>query len=249
MFLKEKIKLDYYLCLVLLAPLVLLFANQGWFFPYSGGPTDAWLNETYFYNYGDHIYQIFATYKAARLSWIVKGWISQKLFDPLTAYYVLNLFIFYVCIVAFYYIVKVLFNRSVALLAGLVFATYSQFHSIISFEWNYHTHDATANILLTLLFLLLAVKRSHWKLYLFLAGTTCLSAFQSPFVMIHGISVIFWYCFLNHRYAKHSLWVSTGMFAVGSLVMLVAYCTLNYLVGGPFLYFLPQTHAIIEKFV
>src|SRR3990167_3352552 len=239
MLFKKKETIDYYLCLILITPLILLFANQNWFFPYSGGPTDGWLNDLYFYGYGK-IPQLFVNYKAARLSWIIKGWLFHQWFSPLVAYYILNLLVFYTCLIAFYYITKILFSRPIALLSTLAFATYSQFHSIISFEWDYHTHDAAANILLTLLFLLLAVKRPHWKLYLFLAGTTCVSAFQSPFVMILGLSVIFWYWYLNRTYAKHSLLMSTLMFGFGGVVMTVIYGAVNYKMGGPFLYFISQ---------
>jgi len=239
MFLKNRIKIDYHLILVLLVPVVLLLASQEWFFPYSGGPTDGWFNDIYFYGYGK-LPQLFGVYKAARLSWILKGWLVQHLFSPLVGYYVLNLFILYACIIPFYYITKLLFNRSVAVLATLAFATYSQFHSIISFEWDYHTHDATANIVLTLLLLLLATRRPRWKLYLFLAGTTCVSAFQSPFVMICGLSVIFWYCFLNRQGAKHSLLTSAWMFGVGGVTMVAIYGAINVAAGGSFLYMLTQ---------
>ena len=231
-------RIDTRLCLLLLAPLLLFFSNQEWFFPY-GNPTDSWLNESYFADYGSNPL-LFVSYKAARLSWILKGWLAHHLFSPLTGYYVLNFFIFYTCIIAFYYIVKLLFNRNVALLAGLAFATYSQFHSIISYEWDYHTHDAMANILLTLLFLVLATRRPHWKTYVFFAGTMCASAIQSPFVMIYFFSVVFWYWFLNRQQAKHSFWISTVMFGLGGIAMTLFYCVVSYSVGGPFLYFLVQ---------
>ena len=236
----SRVKLDYYLCLLLLIPLILLFANKDWFFPYSGGPTDAWLNNIYFYSYGK-LSQLFMSYKSTRLSWILKGWLLHRLFSPTVAYYVLNLSLFYACIVAFYYIVKLLFNRPTAFLATLVFATYSQFQTIISFEWDYHTHDAAANILVTLLLLLLATRRPRWKTYLFVAGMTCASAFQSPYVMMHGLSVVFFYWFLNRSGSQHNLWKSAGVFALGATAMTLVYCAINYYVfNGPFLYFLPQ---------
>ncbi|OGO96216.1 MAG: hypothetical protein A3F41_05310 [Coxiella sp. RIFCSPHIGHO2_12_FULL_44_14] len=232
------VKVDYYLLLVLCIPILLFLFNQEWFFPY-GNASDNWIDDAYFLDYGRHP-SLLLSYKAVRLSWILKGWLAHKLFSPLIAYYVLNVSIFYVCIIAFYYIAKILFDGPLALLATAAFATYSQFHSINSFEWDYHTHDAAANILLTLLFLLLAVKRPHWKLYLFLAGTTWVSAFQSPFVAIHGLSVIFWYVYLNRQHAKHSFMVSLLMFGLGSLVMITLYGVINHAFGGSFFYFLPQ---------
>src|SRR3990167_1088511 len=58
--------------------------------------------------------------------------------------------------------------------------------------------------------------------------------------MIHGLSVIFWYWYLNRTYAKHSLLMSTLMFGFGGVVMTVIYGAVNYKMGGPFLYFISQ---------
>jgi len=234
------LKRHYGIILILLAPLVLYVANKSWFFPITGGPSDDWIMVGLFAKYG-HASQFFGWYKADRLSWILKGWLFYRLFLPIVGYYLLNFFIFNICTISFYFISKLLFNKKVAVIAALALATYTQFHSLISFEWDTVMHDAAANLLLTLLFLLLATRRPHWKLYIFFAGTTCASAFQSPFVAIHCFSVMFWYVFLNHNAERrHSLIRSGILFLSGIIVMTISYCTINYLLGGPFVYFLGQ---------
>lgn|SRR3990167_5901945 len=137
-----------------------------------------------------------------------------------------------------YYIVKLLFNANVALFAGVTLATYVQFHGEVGFEWDYFMHDSIANILLTLLLLLLATRRSHWKSYLFLAGAACASAFQATFLMIYGLSIIFWYVYLNQKsQQKHSLWISAGMFGLGAVIITLIYGIINYAAGGFFFFF------------
>ena len=236
----NRIKLDYHLLLVIFAPLLLFWINQNWLFPF-GNASDNWIDVSYYFNYGVEP-SLYNVYKAVRLSWIIKGWFFHKMFPPLTAYYMLNTIILYACIIPFYYIAKMLFNKPVALLATLAFATYSQFHSINSFEWDYHTHDAMANMVLSMLFLLLATRRPRWKLYLFLAGTTCASAFQSPFLVINGAVLVFWFWSLNRSSAtSHPFWASIGMVGLGGLAMSLFYGTFNYFVfHGPFVYFLTE---------
>ena len=145
---RKKINIDYTLLMILLVPVVLLLSNDEWLFPY-GNATDAWLNNSYFYGYGKDL-SLFASYKVARLSWILKGYVFHHLFSPLVAYYSLNLIMLYTIIITFYFIAKLLYNKPVAFLSTLALATYTQMHSVNGFEWDYHTHDSLANFLLTL---------------------------------------------------------------------------------------------------
>ena len=215
-------KIDFNLILVLSVPFILLLANDEWLFPY-GNPTDTWHNNSYFFEDGNDYPPLYTIYKATRLSWILKGSLAHALFPPLTAYYVLHLTVFSAILIAFYLIVRNLMNRHVAVLATIAFATYSQFHSVISFEWDYETHDGALNLLLTLLFLLLAAKGARWRTWLLLAGAAWASALQSTYVGTYMLVLPFWYLFLNHKFERHPIPASILYVAVGGLAATLAY--------------------------
>jgi len=150
-------RIDFNLVLVLTVPFVLLAANSEWLFSY-GNPTDSWINKKYFFDTGREYPIIYETYKATRVSWILKGFLIHQLFPPLAAHFVLHLAMFCAYLAAFYLVIKHLFNRHLAVISAVAFGTYSQLHSAISFEWDYQTHDGVLNMLLTLLFMLLSAK-------------------------------------------------------------------------------------------
>ena len=161
-------RIDFDLLLVLAVPFILLAANNEWLFPY-GNPTDAWINKKFFFDTGHEFPLLYTTYKATRLSWIIKGYLVHQLLPPLAAHYVLHLTMFGAYLALFYLIVRALMNRHVAVIGAIAFGTYSQLHAVISFEWDYQTHDGVVNMLLTLLFLLFAARGTRWRLWLVLA--------------------------------------------------------------------------------
>jgi len=238
------LKIDFDLILILSIPFILLAANNEWLFPY-GNPTDAWNNTNYFFDTGNDYPTLYTLYKATRLSWILKGLLVNTLFPPLTAYYILHLTIFSIYLAAFYLIVKNLFNRHIAFISTVAFGTYSQFHAVISYEWNYQTHDGVANILLTLLFLLLAAKSLRWRIWLMLAGAAWASALQTTYMGTYILVVPFWYLYLNQKYERHPIGASIVYVALGGLAATLLYCIASYLLGGPFLFFMTMIDPIL----
>ncbi len=218
---------DPLLVVALTIPLVLLLANRQWLFPF-GNASDAWWNLGAYFEWGrrDHA-EMYQSYKFARLSWILKGALAHRLFSPIVAHYALHLTMFFAAMVIFYLIVKRLFDRRVAFLATVAFATYSEFHSIRSFEWDYGTHDAIVNLLATLLFLLAAASTIQW-----------------PYMLGYLPAMVFWYAALRERHAPGP-WVSLRYFLVGGICVTALYCFVNYSVGGPIFYFWPQLQFLI----
>src|SRR3990167_201683 len=231
--------LDWHLCLLLMVPILLALCNGTWITEIAHQNND-WHYYSFFL---DYVNSPFVTqlhdYRAVRLSWILKGWLFNKLFPPMFAYYSLLFLIFYTTIIAFYYITKLLFNRNVALLSGTAFTVFCQFHNASDMAWLYPLHDAIANELLALLFLLLATKRPHWKCYLFFAWALFASAIHFAIVLLYGLCVLYWFWYLNkHSQQKHSFLLSLSIFTLGGVIMTLGYCIVNYLAGGDFLFFI-----------
>ncbi|MCS5651173.1 MAG: hypothetical protein NZ825_00925 [Candidatus Marinimicrobia bacterium] len=244
-------KIDWNLVFLLSIPFILLAANQEWLFPY-GYPSDAWIAKRYFLETG-HDYPLtgetwgsmYENYKASRISWIIKGFLIHKLFSPVTAHYVLHLSMFCLMLGTFYLIVKKLFNKHVAFIAGVAFGTYSQFHAVVSYEWDYTTHDGALNILLTMLFMLFASQSRKWKLWLVLSGATWASALQSIYLGALIPAVAFWYLCLNQQHLRHPIIPSILYLFSGAVAATLFYCVISYLLGGPFLFFLATIEPII----
>jgi len=235
-------KIDWNLVFLLSIPFILLAANQEWLFPY-GNPSDAWIGKRYLLETG-HDYSLtgilydsmYENYKASRISWAIKGLLAHKLFSPVTAHYVLHLSMFCMLLGIFYLIVKHLFNKHVAFISSVAFGTYSQFHAIISYEWDYSTHDGALNLLLTLLFMLFASQSKRWKLWLMLAGATWASALQSTYLGTYIPAVAFWYLYLNHKYLHHPIIASALYILTGAVAATLLYSIISYLIGGHFFF-------------
>jgi hypothetical protein len=235
-------KIDWNLVFLLAIPFILFAANQEWLFPY-GNPSDAWIGKRYLletgHDYplaGELYHTMYENYKATRISWAIKGLLTHKLFSPVTAQYVLHLSMFCMLLATFYLIVKHLFNKHVAFISSVAFGTYSQFHAVISFEWDYSTHDGALNLLLTLLFMLFASQSKRWKLWLMLAGATWASALQSTYLGTYIPAVAFWYLYLNHKYLRHPIIASALYVFAGAVTATLLYCIISYLLGGPFFF-------------
>jgi len=231
----RKLQIDWHLIFILLIPVILLLSSQQWFFPMGGG-TDAQYNLAYFFDYGKDP-GLFYNYRAARLAWILKGWMCYHLFSPLIAHYVLNLFELYTSILCCYFIAKILFNKDVAFVGTVIFSTYTLFHFIPGFDWHYSNHDSIANIFLCLLFILLAVKTKYRKSLLLLAGCMAAAVVQSPYATLTFLGIVFWFLYLNWN--KRVL-QGAVLFLLGTILMTSIFCLISYSVGGPLLYFTPQ---------
>lgn len=232
------------LLLILSIPIILLSANIEWLFPH-GNPSDAWINSNYFFQTGNTYPPLYDLYKGTRLSWILKGYFAHKLFPPLTAYYILHLTMLVAILVTYYVLARSLFNERIATISAIAFGTYSQFHSVIYFEWDYEIHDGILNYLLTLLFLLWAAKGAKWKLWLVLAGAAFVGATQSTNVGTLVPAIFFWAIFLNYAYGKRPFLPSLLYILAGVLMANLFFCVVSYLLGGRFLYFMTLIKPIL----
>ena len=237
-------KIDFNLVVILTLPFILLAANSEWLFPY-GNPSDAWINKKYFFETGNDYPAMYSSYKAARVSLHLKGLLAHNFFSPLTAHYVLHLSIFCGYLAAFYLIISNLINKHVAFISTVAFGTYSQYHAIVSFEWDYEIHDSGINTLLTLLFLLLAAKGARWRVWLVLAGATWASEVQSTYPALFIPVITFWYLYLNHKHQRHPIIASAIYIIIGAVAATLLYGIASYLLGGSLFIFEHQIPTLL----
>src|SRR5580704_9248226 len=77
-------------CLLLASiPIAMSIVNSDWLYT-SIGFLDPWVNVGYFLHYSDPEFGA-GYYKAARLSWIIPGFIAYHVFQPVVANYVLHM--------------------------------------------------------------------------------------------------------------------------------------------------------------
>ncbi len=243
-------KLDPYLLAVLTVPIVLLLSSHEWLFP-VGNTSDSWEFYTFWFEWGrvrDPALYGIGSYagaaKAARLSWILKGVLAHRLLPPLTAHYTLHLTMLFAAIVLFYLIAKRLFNAHIAFLSTMAFATYSQFHGVPAWDWEYNSHDTIVNFLLALLLLLLAARGIRPHLALAAAGVAAASITQDPYAVPCLPVLVVWYLSLRRGPHTLGLWRSLGYFVVGAAFITVVYCLISYSVGGSLFYYQPMLTAL-----
>ncbi len=238
-----KISIDVYLIGVLTIPVVLVLSNREWLFPFGG--SNSWMYFTYYFEYGARDPLLYWNHAAARLPWILKGMLIHRLLPPLPAHYTLHLSMLFAAVVIFYLIAKRLFDARIAFLATAAFATYSNFHSIPQVEWDYPFHDSAVNVLLTLLFLLMAARGERPRLALFLAGAAAASAIEYPNVLVQAPALAFWYLSLRRGPNVMNLRRSAAYFAGGGLAITAVYCAISFSLGGPLFYYWPQLREML----
>ena len=108
-------------------------------------------------------------------------------------------------------------------------------------------YDGTLNILLTLLFMLLAARSRHWRFWLILSGATWVSALQTTYLGSYIPAVIFWYLFLNQKHLRHPIIPSALYIFAGAVTAFLIYCITSYLLGGPFLFFMSTIRPMLEQ--
>lgn len=227
--------LDLNLALVLAIPFILLLANDEWLFPY-GNPSDNWINTSFYLNTFEQFPELYQTYKSSRVSWFLKGQLLNRVFDPLTAHYVLHISMFLAIIFVFYLLFTKMFNKHIAMISCYAIATYSQFHGAISFEWDYQAHDGALHILLALLAMRYAVESPRWRYWLLAAGAAWSVALQTTYLASYMPALVVWYLYLNSKHNKNDLIQSAVCLFVGAVLMTMLMGLFSMAIGGRFIF-------------
>ena len=233
-----RLSIDRELIVLLTIPFILLLANTQWLFP-AGNPTDAWQSKAFFLQGPRDWPELYDSYKAARISWNIKGYVVHHLFSAHVAHYVLHIGMFCGLIAAFYLVVRDLLGRNVAFLAAAAFATYSQFQTVTSFEWDYQVHDGALNVLIAMFCLARAAKPEApgWRKWLVGAGVFWAQGLQTVYMAAFVPAMAVWYLALNHRGGRRPVAASVLWVLAGGFAATLGFCLLSFSMGGPFLFF------------
>jgi hypothetical protein len=105
------------------------------------GWVDPWCNVGYFLHYSDPEFGA-GYYKAARLSWIIPGFIAYHVFQPIVANYVLHMGCLILSVLFLYLTIAGLFGRAVAFAIAACLSVFIPVHG--SGGWDYQNAAAGA---------------------------------------------------------------------------------------------------------
>lgn len=225
-------------------PFVLTWLNNTWIFvrPYS---IDRWLYSGLHLHLPEMLRYYWWTYYASRAPWNIVGWAIHRVLPVEPALYVLHFGVFYLGVLSLYFAVLRLFsNRAVALMCAMFLATQSEF--LTAAGWDYVDGFYAACLLLGFAAMVSVVERTRWRAAAALWG--CASALVistfAPWVVLVAIQALM-FIVLNARVGRRPIWNVVGYFLSGAIGTVVLIGLANRLLGGPFLYFIPQITAVV----
>ena len=240
-------KVDLFPVWLLILPFVVLWRNSNLLF--SGlGYIDPWVYYGFFRNLALFKAELFpGTYYGSRLSWILPGYLVNRLFDPLVANYVLHLAVYYAAVLSLYFILARTINRPTALLTSTVFGLHP--YVWLATGGDYTDGACIAYYLLAMALLTGAAgdRRARWQLALAGVSGAALvycNIFCLIFIPIFPAYYLFrkrvqpvtnyldeirWFC----------MWTGAGAFA---LTMLLAVA--NYVLDHNFWFYAPSWHYV-----
>ena len=236
-------RLDGYLPIVILLPLVILLLDSNVFFSKAG-----WLDSWYYYSYFRHLSEfknvLFPnTYYGSRMSWILPGYLVNQVFRPLAANYILHLATYYAAAVSLYFILKTFYSRATALLVVITFTCNPYLWSAVGTD--YVDGFGIACYLLALAILAGIGSADRSRLRLSLAGAACAAVIYTNTVwLLFSPALFFFYLFLRRPTGRSNILKSVihfGIwFATGAAALTVVLGVFNYRIDGNFWFYLPS---------
>ncbi len=236
-------RLDGYLLSVILLPLIILLLDSNVFFSKAG-----WLDSWYYYSYFRHLSEfknvLFPnTYYGSRMSWILPGYLANRVFPPLAANYILHLATYYTAAVSLYVILKTFYSRATASLAVFTFTCNPYLWSAVGTD--YVDGFGICCYLLALAILVRIESEERSRLRLSLAGAACAAVIYTNTVwLLLSPALFFFYLYLKRPTGRANIaktvihfviWFGTGAAAL-TLVLGVV----NYRIDGNFWFYLPS---------
>jgi len=118
---------------VLAIPVIQLCFSPAWMYTVDG--IDEWIYHGYFLHLKHHIVSFGAGYYGGRLPWILPGFAAHALFGPLTANFVLRLFVYWIAILSVYFLIRRTYGRRCAAICCLLLAGCADF--LCAAGWDY----------------------------------------------------------------------------------------------------------------
>jgi hypothetical protein len=230
------------LSLVIL-PFLVLWRNSNLLF--SGlGYIDPWVYYGFFRNLVLFKRELFpGTYYGSRLAWILPGYLVNRLFEPLTANYVLHLGVYFAAVVSLYYILARTINRPTGLMTAIVFGLHPYVWSAVGSD--YIDGASIAYYLLTTALLTYAGYRQGPAWALTLAGISCAGLIYCNIAWIIFLPFFPAYYLWRRRqsgatdnvaeFGRFLLWMTAG-----AAVVTIVLGAINFRIDGHFWFYAPS---------
>jgi hypothetical protein len=236
-------------CVFLAAiPIAMSIVNCSWLYS-PVGYLDPWINVGYFLHYADPTFGL-VSYKTARLSWIIPGFVAYQIFKPIVANYILHMGCLLASIIFFYLTVARLFGPLIAFATSACFAVFVPFHG--SAGWDYQNAAAGAYYFLSFYLLTTALLSNNMRLRLIGAGAAYAATVHATISFINMAPLLVAHFLVLYRcqFGKMPTWRSI-LWAGGSFLSAAVFLTallglINVAVGRDFLFFKPLVELVIN---
>jgi hypothetical protein len=238
----RRTRIDWFLAVPLIGPLLLFFAGSADFLFDSPGLVDTFGMVGRFWHYTDHN-PLFEEYKNSRLPWILPGFVLHHLFDEVTASYILHLTVLLGSSAAVYLIMRdTLHDRPVAAITAAAWSSYTWIHE--NGGWNYHVRAASAYYLCALWMVARSTTAAHRRRWLIGAGAFLVSAIHTHIVFAGFVPVAALTYFPALKSGIRNGWrdlaTAAGYVAAGAVGTTVLLGAIDVATGGSWLFFSPQ---------
>jgi hypothetical protein len=252
-------RIDAFLLLLLLFPLLLLVISSNWIFT-PDGYVDPWVYYGYFRDLvalkndtilGGHYY-------GSRLSWLLPGFVVHRFLNPVNASVVLHLSVYYVAVFSLYGTLRRTVGRRGALTASLLLGGYAYF--LTATGWDYVDGAGVAYCLLALACITKAAAGASPRL-------ACLAAGAAAAAMVHAnlvclalcpLLALYWWALLRIRAGSGAppaladsplrpAASALGWSLAGAALLTVLLCVINYSICGTWLFFLPSLRFAMQS--
>ncbi len=149
------------------------------------------------------------TYYGSRLSWVLPGYLANRLFSPLTANYVLHLGVFYLATVSLFFTLKRTVDRRTAQLAAIAFGFLNSLW--IAIGWDYVDGVGIAYYLLTTAVLTYTANAKDERIGLVLAGASYAALIYSNASWVMYIVFFPAHYFIRRRSSRNNSLVADAL--------------------------------------
>ena len=211
------------------------------------GTIDPWLYTALWTNFGQVYHQFVHTYYAARVPWIVPGYVANLIFSPRTASLVVHTVFFFVGAAAVYVLCRRFVSwQSAAASYAMVVGSQVYFSAQ---RWDYEEGAVLTYAALAAVFVTTRASSSRAQdAGIALAGffSAALVATQLlDAVLLLGLPLL--YAAAQGKWRRVPVRRDIAAFAVGALVLIVACGIFARANGGRFLFFMPQVKVALTQ--
>ena len=240
-------KVDKNIVILLGLPLLLTFLNNSWILSsICSASKDRWIYLGYFLDLKTHLNAFVNTYYGARLPWILPGALIYKLLPPLVAAYTLQLGVLYSSVLSLYLILKRTIGQNTALFTALFMSL--NYFFLAAVGSTYMDGAGLTYLLLTLCMLTPKegnpgrVMRVYWAGIFF----SC-AVYTQLFLLNYSPLLLFYFFYITQYRSALSSTRNLCLIILGCLSATLFFCTVNYLLNGNFLFFLPNQYPYYLK--